>query len=175
MQNEEVIDFAEVLIDELETTKGFGFNPNVDYAALGVNTNVTAFVGPIDKISLANNNFRTVLFTSRNQQLVVMSLNPNEDIGEEVHDKVDQFFRVEKGNGYVVIDGMKAEIFEGDSIEIPQGTSHNIIASETGLKLYTIYSRPNHKYSVIDITKQDAELREKLEDEMKYEKLYGGK
>lgn len=161
----ELLEFAEQLIEDAMENKGFGFNPNVDYVSLGVNTTaIMAFVGPIEKISEANTNYRTVLFTSKNQQLVVMSVNPNEDLGEEVHEKVDQFFRVEKGSGQVILNRMAADIYEGDSITIPQGTLHNVIAGPSGLKLYTIYSRPNHKYDVIDVTRQDAENREKAED-----------
>lgn len=150
------------ILEQLQPSKGYGYNPRVDFVSLGVNTAIPGFVGPIEAITKLNLNFRLVLFTIKNQQLVAMSLLPNQDIGEEVHEQVDQFFKVEQGYGYVVINGLQAQISAGDAIQIPQGTKHNIIASEEGLKLYTIYSRPNHHYDVIDISKEDAEAREKV-------------
>ncbi len=115
------------------------------------------YVTNIEKDSLDNENFRKVLYTAKNSQLVLMSLKPKEDIGSEVH-QLDQFFRVEKGNGKTVLNGKEYEISDGSAIMIPAGTEHNIInTSETEeLKLYTIYSPPNHKDGVIHATKADA-------------------
>jgi mannose-6-phosphate isomerase-like protein (cupin superfamily) len=115
------------------------------------------YVTNIEKDSLDNENFRKVLYTAKNSQLVLMSLKPKEDIGMEVH-QLDQFFRVEKGTGKTVLNGQEQEITDGSAILIPAGTEHNIInTSETEpMKLYTIYSPPNHKDGVIHATKEDA-------------------
>lgn len=111
----------------------------------------------IEKASLENDNFRKVLYTDTNSQLVLMSLLPSEDIGEEVHD-VDQFLRVEKGNGKAVLNGIEYEISDGSVILVPEGVKHNIINSAEGeMKLYTIYMPPHHKDGVIHKTKEEAE------------------
>jgi mannose-6-phosphate isomerase-like protein (cupin superfamily) len=113
----------------------------------------------IEKETLANNNFRKVLFTGKNLQLVLMSLNPNEEIGMEVHNTVDQFFRIDEGEGELQVEGKEPiKISDGFSIIIPQGTKHNIInTSKTEkLKLYSLYSPPNHKDGVIHKTKEEA-------------------
>lgn len=113
----------------------------------------------IEKETLANNNFRKVLFTGKNLQLVLMSLNPNEEIGMEVHNTVDQFFRIDEGEGELQVEGKEpVKISDGFSIIIPQGTKHNIInTSKTEkLKLYSLYSPPNHKDGVIHKTKEEA-------------------
>src|SRR5437667_8878065 len=103
---------------------------------------MVGFVENIEKLSLSNNNFRKVLYTGQHSQLVVMSLQPKEDIGMEVHRIVDQFLRIEKGEGIVIIDNIEHSIKDGDAIIIPAGTGHNVInTSATGeLKLYTLYS-----------------------------------
>ena len=99
------------------------------------------FVGSIEKAALKNKTFRTVLYTAKNCQLVVMSLKPGEDIGVEVH-KLDQFFRVEEGDGKAVLDGIEHRIKPGFAILVPAGARHNIINGPSGpMKLYTLYAR----------------------------------
>jgi len=112
----------------------------------------------IEKDTLENENFRKVIFTAENMQLVLMSLEPNEEIGEEMHDDVDQFIRIEKGSGKAILNGEEYEIMDGSSVVIPAGVKHNIINSsaEEKLKLYTIYSPPEHRDGVIHQTKEDA-------------------
>lgn len=111
----------------------------------------------IEKASLENDNFRKVLYTDKNSQLVIMSLLPNEDIGEEVHD-VDQFLRIEKGNGKAVLNGIEHEISDGSVIIVPVGVKHNIInSSNDSMKLYSLYMPPHHRDGVVHGTKQEAE------------------
>ena len=116
------------------------------------------YVSDIGKMTLENENFRKVLYTAKNSQLVLMSLEPGEDIGEEVHD-LDQFLRVEKGVGKVVLDGVEHEIFDEYAVIVPSGTKHNIINTSTNqkMKLYTLYSPPNHLDGTIHPTKAEAE------------------
>lgn len=113
----------------------------------------------IEKLTLENENFRKVLYTGKHSQLVLMSLKPKEEIGEEIHDQSDQFFRFETGTGKVIIDGNEKSISDGDAVIIPMGAKHNIInTSETeSLKLYTIYSPAHHKDQTIQQTKEQAE------------------
>jgi len=115
------------------------------------------YVTNIEKDTQANENFRKVLYTAKNSQLVLMSLKPKEEIGSEVH-QLDQFIRVEKGSGKAVLNGKEYEIADGSAVVVPAGTEHNIInTSETEeMKLYTVYSPPNHKDGVIHPTKADA-------------------
>ncbi|MDP3997518.1 MAG: cupin domain-containing protein [Candidatus Andersenbacteria bacterium] len=116
------------------------------------------YVTNIEKDSEANSNFRKVLYTASHSQLVVMSLKEGEDIGEEVHDDVDQFIRVEKGEGKAILDGMEHDIEDGFSVTIPQGVKHNIINTGTAeMKLYTIYSPAHHRDGVVHATKEEAE------------------
>src|SRR3990172_8331823 len=116
------------------------------------------FYGNIEKETLANNNFRKVLFTSKHAQLVVMSLKPGEDIGLEVHKGVDQFFRFEQGEATVVIDGDEFRVSFDDVVIVPAGSLHNIKnTTSTDLKLYTIYSPPNHPDGTVHKTKKEAE------------------
>lgn len=112
----------------------------------------------IEKLTLANDNFRHVLYTGKHSQLVLMSLKSLEEIGMEVHEGSDQFFRFEHGKGLVVIDGVKQFVSDGDAVIIPAGAEHNIInTSETdSLKLYTIYSPAHHRDGVIHVTKEQA-------------------
>jgi mannose-6-phosphate isomerase-like protein (cupin superfamily) len=115
------------------------------------------YVQNIESIATGNNNFRRVLYTARNCQLVVMSLKPQEDIGTEVH-KLDQFFRVEAGRGEAEIDGVRTAIQAGSAVIVPAGARHNII--NTGpepLKLYTLYAPPNHRDGVVHTTRADAQ------------------
>lgn len=112
----------------------------------------------IEQETMANDAFRNVLYTTRDMQLVLMSLEPGEDIGEEVHENIDQFIRVEGGEGKVVLNGKEIRISDGTAFIIPQGTKHNIInTSRDDLKLYTIYTPPNHQKDVIHQTKKDVE------------------
>lgn len=115
------------------------------------------YVANIEKESEQNENFRKVLYTARFSQLVVMSLKPMEEIGEEVH-TLDQFIRVEKGNGKAVLDGVEHEVEDGSAIVIPAGTKHNVIntSGSEPMKLYTIYSPPEHRDGVVHATKEDA-------------------
>jgi len=107
---------------------------------------MTGYVGPIEKLTEDNTNFRQVIYTSGKQQLVVMSLLPGEDIGKEVHGDVDQFFRIEEGEGKVIMDGEETPFKSGDAIIVPAGAEHNVVntSDSVTLKLYTIYSPPNH-------------------------------
>lgn len=117
------------------------------------------FITNIEKDTLNNSFFRQVIFTASHSQLVLMSLVPGEEIGEEVHDTLDQFFRFEQGEGKVVIEGEEVAIKDGFAAVIPAGTKHNIINTSTNqsLKLYTIYSPPNHQDKTIHKTKEEAE------------------
>jgi len=116
------------------------------------------YVGPIEQLTEGNTNFRQVLFTGTYCQLVVMSLLPNEEIGLEAHATVDQFFRIEEGVGKVVMNGEESAFKAGDAIIVPAGTNHNIIntSAEKPLKLYTLYSPPNHPDGTIHKTKAEA-------------------
>ena len=124
-----------------------------------INNNfMKGFYSNIEKETLENNNFRKVLYTGKHSQLVLMSLKPLEDIGMEVHNDNDQFFRFERGQGKCIIDGNEYILEDGVAIVVPAGAEHNIInTSETeDLKLYTIYSPAHHKDGIIRETKQDA-------------------
>jgi len=119
---------------------------------------MVGYVDSIEQKTLANEYFRQVLFTGKFCQLVVMCLQPNEDIGMEVHPTVDQFFRIEKGQGKVIMNGEESVFGDGSAIIVPAGTQHNVIntsATEV-LKLYTIYSPPNHPPDRLNKTKADA-------------------
>jgi mannose-6-phosphate isomerase-like protein (cupin superfamily) len=115
------------------------------------------FVQDIESIAIKNEEFRRVLYTAKNCQLVVMALKPKEEIGAEVH-KLDQFFRIEEGSGEVILDGVRTAIRAGFAIVVPAGMNHNIInTGSVPLKLYTIYSPPNHRDGVVHHTRADAE------------------
>jgi len=120
------------------------------------------YVINIEEATKENDNFRRVLYTAKHSQLVLMSLKPGEEIGEEVHNNLDQFFRFEEGEGKVVIEGEEFQIEDGFAVVIPAGTKHNIIntSSEIPLKLYTIYSPSNHRDGTIHKTKEEAESSE---------------
>ena len=130
------------------------------------------YVANIEELSLANENFRKVLYTDTRLQLVVMSLRPGEDIGEEVHE-LDQFIRVEAGEGKAVLDGVEEVIRDGSAIVIPQGTRHNIIntSSEHPMKLYTLYAPPEHKDGTVHVTKAEALANEEHFDGVTTEEL----
>jgi len=116
------------------------------------------FVGKIEKETLKNDDFRRVLYTGKFSQLVLMSLKPGEEIGEEVHDDVDQFFRFEEGKGLVIIDDVEHEVKDGVAVVVPSGAKHNVVntSKKNNLKLYTIYSPPEHQDKVVRHTKQEA-------------------
>lgn len=114
------------------------------------------FVQDIEGLAHKNDLFRRVLYTAKNCQLVLMTLKSNEDIGVEVH-KLDQFFRVEEGSGEAVLDGVHTPIRDGFAVLVPAGTTHNIINTGTvPMKLYTLYSPPNHRDGVVHLTRADA-------------------
>lgn len=125
---------------------------------------MNGFYTNIEVETLENTSFRKVLFTGKHTQLVVMSLKPKEDIGMETHKQVDQFFRFEEGVGKVIIDASEYNVVAGDAVVVPAGSRHNIInVSQTdNLKLYTLYSPPNHPDGTIHNTKEDADAAEKL-------------
>ena len=115
------------------------------------------FVQDIEELAVTNDEFRRVLYTAKNCQLVVMALKPGEEIGAEVH-TLDQFFRVEEGNGEAVLDGARTAIHAGFAVVVPAGANHNI--TNTGsvpLKLYTLYAPPNHRDGTVHHTRADAE------------------
>lgn len=153
---------------------GRGYNPNIDLSQYGVDTQRSGFFGNIEKIAEDNTMFRKVIFTSDKEQLVVMSLLAGENVGDEIHPNTDQFFRIESGNGLLHMNnpkmactmGCPASIEEitfreGDSFQVPAGILHNILA-QSPVKLYTVYSPPQHPYDTVDATKRDAEHREGL-------------
>jgi mannose-6-phosphate isomerase-like protein (cupin superfamily) len=115
------------------------------------------FVQDIERLAMANEEFRKVLYTAKHCQLVLMALKPKEEIGAEVH-TLDQFFRVEEGAGEAVLDGVRTAIGPGFAIVVPAGARHNIVNTGTvPLKLYTLYAPPNHRDGVVHHTRVDAE------------------
>ena len=116
------------------------------------------YKGNVEELTAANANFRQVLYTAQDCQLVLMSLLPGEEIGLETHKEGDQFFRFESGQGKVLIDETEYVVGDGDAVIVPVGSQHNVIntsATET-LKLYTIYAPPHHKDGVVRATKAEA-------------------
>lgn len=119
----------------------------------------------IEKRTVENEDFRRVLYTGHNLQLVLMTLPPGCDIGEEVHPDRDQFFRFEEGSGVVKIDGVENRVEEDFAVIVPAGARHNVInTGDAPLRLYTIYGPPEHKDGVVQATKADAEARHKAEE-----------
>ncbi|MCK9278025.1 MAG: cupin domain-containing protein [Methanoculleus sp.] len=120
------------------------------------------FVANIEKETVKNTDFRRVLYTGKFSQLVLMCLKPGEEIGEEVHDDVDQFFRFEEGEGAVVIDGVKHVVKDGSAVVVPSSAKHNVLntSKTANLKLYTIYSPPEHLDKVVRKTREEAMARE---------------
>ena len=115
------------------------------------------YVDDIERATLANRDFRRVLYTGHNLQLVVMSINPGEEIGAEVHDDRDQFFRVESGEGVISIDGVDHPVKDDDAVIVPQGARHNVRATgDKPLRLYTIYGPPEHIDGTVHRTCDDA-------------------
>ena len=117
------------------------------------------FKSNIETETLGNSSFRKVLYTAKYSQLVLMSLQPKEEIGMETHEKNDQFFRFESGQGKCIIDGNEYEVADGDAVIVPAGAKHNVIniSDAKALKLYPIYSPPNHEDGIIRQTKEEAE------------------
>ncbi len=127
---------------------------------------MTGYVGPIEKATLNNNFFRQVLFTGKYSQLVVMCLQPNEEIGNEVHSNVDQFFRIEEGNAKFVLNNKEEHLVgDGDAVVVPAGAYHNVIntSSTKPLRLYTVYTPPNHPDGTVHKTKAEADAAEAAE------------
>jgi len=125
---------------------------------------MTGFVDNIEEKTEQNSFFRQVLYTGKYTQLVVMSLLPGEEIGIEVHPAVDQFFRIEEGQAKVIIDGQEHEVYEGFAIIVPAGSQHNVInTGNNPLKLYTLYSPPNHPDGTIHRTRAEAIAAEEEE------------
>jgi mannose-6-phosphate isomerase-like protein (cupin superfamily) len=121
-------------------------------------SNLKGFVTDIEKDTVKNSNFRKILYTGKNSQLVLMSLKPGEDIGEETHKDTDQFFRVDSGKGQVIINDKSHDIKDGFAIVIPQGAKHNVVnTGKEPLKIYSIYSPPHHQKDVVHKTKEEAE------------------
>lgn len=119
------------------------------------------FVADIEELTEDNTDFRRVLYTGKNIQLVLMAIQPGEEIGEEVHDDRDQFFRIEKGKGEVWIDGNRTQVKGDDAIIVPAGARHNIVNNgDKPLQLYTLYAPPEHRDQTRHITKADAEAAE---------------
>ncbi len=116
------------------------------------------YVVSIEKETTKNTDFRRVLYTGKHSQLVVMSLKPGEEIGEETHDHVDQFFRFEAGEGKVIIDGNEHKVTDGTAVIVPAGARHNVVntSKRMNLRLYTIYSPPEHQDGVVRHTKKEA-------------------
>ncbi len=124
---------------------------------------MAGYVGPIEKLTEKNKNFRQVLFTGKHLQLVVMALKPKEEIGNEVHPDVDQFFRVEEGRAEFVLNGTERHaVGAGSAAVVPAGTYHNVInpSPTKPLKLYTIYTPPQHPDGTVHKTKAEAEAAE---------------
>ena len=115
--------------------------------------------GNIEQLSLENNTFRTVLYTGKHLQLVVMSIPVGGEIGQEVHDENDQFIRIEQGSAKAIIDGHEYELEDGDVVVIPQGAEHNVLntSRDTVLKLYTLYGPPHHEDGTVHATKAEAD------------------
>ena len=124
------------------------------------------FAADLEAETRKNTDFRRVLYTGRYSQLVLMCLKPGEEIGEETHDDVDQFFRFEEGQGFVSIDGLKHPVKDNRGVVVPSGAKHNVVntSKTANLKLYTIYSPPEHKDKVVRKTKQDALTKEEHYD-----------
>jgi mannose-6-phosphate isomerase-like protein (cupin superfamily) len=123
---------------------------------------MSGFHTDIEQKSLENEYFREVLFTAEHCQLVVMALKPGEDIGTETHGDVDQFIRVEAGQGKAILDGVEYALADGSAIVIPAGTEHNVVNTSTSqsMKLYTLYAPPEHPHGTVHKTKAEAEAYE---------------
>ena len=122
---------------------------------------MSGYIVNIEDATTKNNHYRQVLFTAKHTQLVLMSLKPGEEIGEEVHE-LDQFIRFEAGEGSVILDGKSHSVSDGFAVVIPAGTKHNVVnrSKATDLKLYSLYSPPEHKDGIVHKTKQEADADE---------------
>lgn len=120
------------------------------------------FMADIETETVKNTDFRRVLYTGKFSQLVLMSLKPGEEIGAEVHDDVDQFFRFEEGEGKVIIDRTEYTVKDGSAVIVPSGANHNVIntSKTANLKLYTIYSPPEHQDKIVRKTREEAMAKE---------------
>lgn len=119
------------------------------------------FIADIEKLTEENQDFRRVLYTGNHLQLVLMAIQPGEQIGEEVHDDRDQFFRIEKGEGEIWIDGNRSRVKSDDAMIVPAGARHNVVnTGNNPLQLYTLYGPPEHKDKTIHVTRADAETAE---------------
>ena len=155
------IDFDTTPRNSEENNPAVGDNPpaeDKEQTASGFNIN-------IEQETIDNTDYRRVLFTTEKTQLVLMSIPPNEDIGMETHDG-DQFFRFEKGEGIIVIDGNETEVTDGSAAVVREGAEHNVIntSDSDDLKLYAIYAPPQHKDGTIDKTKADENPEEDIPD-----------
>ena len=148
------------LVIVLLLAQSFGGNGHETGKSLNMDNKgvvMKGYVQDIESLAIKNGDFRRVLYTAKNSQLVLMALKPKEEIGMEVH-KLDQFFRVEEGSGDAVLDGVRTAIRAGFAVVIPAGTNHNIINTSTvPMKLYTLYSPPNHRDGVVHHARADAE------------------
>ena len=123
------------------------------------------FKANIERETSSNSNFRKVLYTGAHLQLVLMTLKPGEEIGEEIHAGNDQFFRFESGIGKCTIDGNNYSISDGDVIVAPAGAKHNVInTGDAPLRMYTIYGPPNHQDGIIRATKEAADRKDEKFD-----------
>jgi mannose-6-phosphate isomerase-like protein (cupin superfamily) len=121
-------------------------------------SDMKGYCDDIEKATLENENFRRVLYTGRNLQLVLMTLPPGCDIGEEVHEDRDQFFRIEEGEGEIRIDGVANRVADDFAVIVPAGARHNVVNTGSGpLRLYTLYGPPEHKDGVVHRDKEQAE------------------
>lgn len=130
------------------------------------NTGMKGYKINIEEATKENDNYRKVLYTGEHMQLVLMSLNPKEEIGMETHKDSDQFFRFESGKGKCIVNGTEYAVGDGDAVLIPAGASHNVINTDAtqDLKLYTIYAKPNHKDGIVRKTKEEADKNEEKFD-----------
>jgi mannose-6-phosphate isomerase-like protein (cupin superfamily) len=137
-------------------TEWFVEDPQVD--GDGRDEHKEGFHTDIETETTQNKDFRRVLYTGKSLQLVLMTLQPGEEIGVETHPDIDQFFRFDEGKGMAIINGNKYPLKDGDAIIVPAGAEHNIIADpKVALKMYTIYAPPHHQDGVVYNTKEEAE------------------
>jgi mannose-6-phosphate isomerase-like protein (cupin superfamily) len=126
---------------------------------------VKGFCDDIEKLTQQNQDFRRVLYTGKNLQLVLMTLQPGEEIGEEVHEDRDQFFRIEEGAGVIDIDGIENPVEDDNAVIVPAGARHNVRnTGEEPLQFYTIYGPPEHKDGIVQSTKAEADARHRDEE-----------
>ncbi|HET6361294.1 MAG TPA: cupin domain-containing protein [Gemmatimonadota bacterium] len=124
---------------------------------------MAGYVTNIERDTIANKHFRRVVFTGPNTQLVLMTLQPGEDIGLETHDGHDQFVRVEAGRGYVQLNGKRSDLEDGSAVVIPAGVEHNVknTSDDEALRLYTLYSPPEHADGTVHHTREEAAAAER--------------